>query len=72
MEAFDELFTELGLGFEDVVKATVYLTDVNDYQAMNGVYAGYFPGDAPAREAVIVADLVAGASVEISFVAVRR
>lgn len=72
MESFDALFTELGLGFDDVVKATVYLTSVDAYPEMNGVYAEYFPEDPPAREAVIVADLVAGASVEISFVAVRR
>jgi 2-iminobutanoate/2-iminopropanoate deaminase len=72
LEAFDELFTELGLGFDDVVKATVYLTDVAGYQEMNEVYQQYFPTDGPAREAVIVADLVAGASIEISFVAVRR
>ena len=72
LEAFDELFGELGVGFEDVVKATVYLTDVEGYGEMNEVYAEYFPEDAPAREAVIVADLVAGASIEISFIAVRR
>lgn len=72
LEAFDELFTELGLGFDDVVKATVYLTTVEGYQEMNQVYREYFPEEGPAREAVIVADLVAGASVEISFVAVRR
>lgn len=72
LEAFDELFTQLGVGFEDVVKATVYLTSVDDYPAMNEVYREYFPEEGPAREAVIVADLVAGASVEISFVAVRR
>jgi len=72
LEAFDELFGELGVGFEDVVKATVYLTDVEGYGEMNEVYREYFPEEAPAREAVIVADLVAGASIEISFVAVRR
>jgi len=72
LEAFAELFDDLGLGFEDVVKATVYLTDVDGYGEMNEVYREYFPEEAPAREAVIVADLVAGASIEISFVAVRR
>jgi 2-iminobutanoate/2-iminopropanoate deaminase len=72
LESFGELFQELGLGFEDVVKATVYLKDVDAYQEMNRVYGEYFPEAAPAREAVIVADLVAGASIEISFVAVRR
>lgn len=72
MESFGELFEELGLGFDDVVKGTVFLTDVDQYQEMNSVYREYFPQDGPAREAVIVADLVAGALLEISFVAVRR
>ncbi len=72
MEAFGALFEELGLGFDDVVKGTVFLTDVDQYQEMNSVYREYFPQDGPAREAVIVSDLVAGALLEISFIAVRR
>jgi 2-iminobutanoate/2-iminopropanoate deaminase len=72
LDAFGELFRELGLGFDDVVKGTVYLTSVDGYQEMNQVYREYFPEEGPAREAVIVADLVADASIEISFVAVRR
>lgn len=72
MEAFQELFADLGVGFDDVVKATVYLTSVDDYQEMNRVYSEYVPEEGPAREAVIVADLVADAALEISFVAVRR
>lgn len=71
LDQFRELFRELGIGFEDVVKATVYLTDVNDYRGMNEAWLEYFTESAPAREAVVVADLVAGAVVEISFVAVE-
>ena len=71
MEAFRELFDELGLEFSDVVKGDVFLADVNDYGAMNGVYGEYFPVDPPARTTVAVAALPGGANVEIAFVAVR-
>lgn len=72
MEQFRTLFEELGLGFEDVVQATVYLADIADYADMNRVYGEYFPNDPPARETVAVAALVGGAAIEISFVAVKR
>jgi 2-iminobutanoate/2-iminopropanoate deaminase len=71
MESFRELFEEVGIGFEDVVKATVYVTDIADYGGLNEVYVEYFPTDAPARAALEVSDLVAGAIVEISFIAVK-
>lgn len=71
LEQFQELFAEIGIGFEDVVKATVYLTDVEDYRGMNEAWLEYFTGSAPAREAVVVKELVAGAIIEISFIAVR-
>lgn len=71
LEGFREIFDEVGVGFEDVVKATVYITDLDHYGALNEVYLEYFPSDAPAREAVEVSDLVAGAMVEISFIAVK-
>ncbi len=72
MEAFRTLMTELGLDFGDVVQATVYLADVDDFAEMNQVYGAYFPTDPPARETVAVKDLVGGAALEISFVAVKR
>ncbi len=72
LESFGELFDEVGVGYEDVVKATVYITDLDHYGALNEVYLEYFPQDAPARAAVEVSNLVAGAMVEIDFVAVRR
>lgn len=71
MEAFGELFAELGLDFSDVVKGDVFLADVNDYGALNEVYGEYFPSDPPARTTVAVAALPGGATVEIAFVAVR-
>lgn len=72
MEAFKALFAELGLDFGDVVQATVYLVDIADFADMNQVYGAYFPTEPPARETVAVKELVGGAAVEISFVAVKR
>jgi len=72
MEQFKALFTELGLDFGDVVKGTVFLADIEGYAEMNQVYGEYFPADPPAREALAVKDLVGGATVEISFIAVKR
>ncbi|MEX2467778.1 MAG: RidA family protein, partial [Gemmatimonadota bacterium] len=72
MEQFRLLLEELGLGFENVVQGTVYLTDGEDYEEMNEVYALYFPRDPPARVTVVVSDLVREAAIEIAFVAVRN
>ena len=46
--------------------------DIADYGDMNRVYGEYFPSDPPARETVAVKELVGGAALEISFVAVKR
>lgn len=72
MEAFRELLHELEMDFGDLVQGTVYLVDIADYDAMNAVYAEYFPTDPPARETVAVKAIVGGALVEISFIGVRR
>lgn len=58
-----------GMQLKDVVKTTVYLADMNDFAAMNTVYAEYFPTDCPARAAVQVARLPKDALVEIEAVA---
>lgn len=61
-----------GLGYDDVVKTTVLLADINDFVAVNEVYARFFTGDVlPARAAFGVAALPKGARVEIEAVAVR-
>ncbi len=59
------------MDFENVVRCTVYLTDVNDYAQVNEVYSRYFNETPPAREAVQVAALPRNARVEVSCVAVR-
>lgn len=55
-----------------VVKATVFLADMNDYQAMNQVYRNHFKQDFPARSAVQVAKLPANARIEIECIAVLK
>jgi 2-iminobutanoate/2-iminopropanoate deaminase len=61
-----------GLGMDDVVKTTVFLTGMADFAEMNAVYAEHFAEPFPARSTVAVAGLPKGASVEIEVVAVRR
>ena len=58
-----------GAGLDAVVRATVYLTDMDDFSAVNAVYARYFPADYPARACVQVSRLPLGALVEIDAVA---
>jgi 2-iminobutanoate/2-iminopropanoate deaminase len=60
------------LTLDDVVSATVYVTDVDDFPAINKVYASYFHAPYPARAFVQVAKLLHGAKVEISIIASVR
>ena len=58
-----------GAGFDDVVKATVYLSDLANFQALNAIYAEYFGSHKPARSTVGVAQLPMNAPVEIDLIA---
>ena len=58
-----------GCTLADVVKTTCFLADIDDFAAMNGVYASYFPEPKPARTTVQVAALPGGIKVEIDCVA---
>ena len=60
-----------GLDYGDVVKATVYLTDMDDFAGYNEVYREFFPVDPPVRATVGVSRLAIGASCEIEVVAAR-
>jgi 2-iminobutanoate/2-iminopropanoate deaminase len=73
MKNAEAVLKNAGLGFENVVRTTVYLADIADFQAMNGVYATFFPEGTipPARSTIGVAALPAGARVEIDFIAAR-
>ena len=71
MTNIGSILGDLGLGFADVVKTTVFLADIADYQAVNEVYASYFTGAPPARAAVQAGALPGGYKVEIEVVASR-
>jgi 2-iminobutanoate/2-iminopropanoate deaminase len=60
-----------GLGFDDVVKTTIFLADIGDVVAVNGVYARFMPDPPPARSTVQVAALPKGGLVEIEAIARR-
>jgi len=55
----------------DVLKVTVFLADIDDFEAMNETYAGYFDAEPPARSAVEVAALPKGVGIEIEAVATK-
>jgi 2-iminobutanoate/2-iminopropanoate deaminase len=59
-----------GMSYADVVKTTVFLIDMNDFAAVNAVYAKYFDANKPARSTVAVAGLPKGARVEVDAIAV--
>ena len=65
------ILREAGYDFRDVVKTTVLLQSMEDFAAMNAVYAEFFTGDKPARICYEVAALPMGARVEIDAVAVK-
>jgi 2-iminobutanoate/2-iminopropanoate deaminase len=61
-----------GLTLDDVVSATVYVTDVNDFAAVNAVYASYFKAPYPARTFVEVSKLLRNVKVEITVIAATK
>ena len=69
----DAVLLQAGATRADVVKATVYLTDMNEFSKMNQIYAEYFEGSAPpARACIQAAALPRGVRVEIDFIARLR
>ena len=59
-----------GLSFADIVKTTIFLTDLGDFQTVNEIYGKYFSENPPARSTVQVAALPKGAKVEIEAIAI--
>lgn len=60
-----------GMTFANVVKTTVFLTDLADFATVNGIYASRFPTEPPARSCVQVAGLPGGSKIEIELVACK-
>ena len=72
MENLKAILTEAGMTFENVVKSSIFLSDMNQFSQVNEVYASYFNAEtAPARETVEVANLPKFVNVEISMIAVK-
>jgi 2-iminobutanoate/2-iminopropanoate deaminase len=69
MKNLDAILKEAGIGFGNVVKTTIFLTDMDLFSTVNEVYAKNFSGDYPARETVAVKGLPKGVNVEISMIA---
>jgi reactive intermediate/imine deaminase len=71
LENMQGILEEAGASMDDVVKTTVYLDDIDDFDEMHGVYQEFFTGDMPARSVVEVATVLKGAAVKIEAIAVR-
>jgi 2-iminobutanoate/2-iminopropanoate deaminase len=71
MENLKAILEEAKTGFNNVVKSTIFITDMNQFALINEIYGQYFDGDFPARETVQVAALPKFVNVEISMIAVK-
>lgn len=71
MQNLRAILSAAGTGFNNVVKTTIFLTDMGQFSTVNEVYNTYFTGDYPARETVQVAALPKSVNVEISMIAIK-
>lgn len=71
MENIGKLLKEAGMDYSNIVKATIFLSDLNDFSAVNDAYGMFFSSDYPARECVQVARLPKNSRVEISVIAAK-
>jgi len=72
MENMKAVLTEAGMTFENVVKSSIFVKNMNDFAKINGVYGNYFNAEtAPARETVEVGNLPLYVNVEISMIAIK-
>lgn len=69
MKNLKGILSEAGMDFDNVLKTTIFIMNMNDFTQINEVYGSYFSGDYPARETVQVAALPKGVNVEISVIA---
>jgi 2-iminobutanoate/2-iminopropanoate deaminase len=70
MHNLRSILSEAGMSFNNVVKTSIFITDMNRFSEINEVYGKYFEGDFPARETVQVSALPKFVNVEISMIAV--
>lgn len=69
MKNLGAILKEAGLGFENILKTSIFISDMNNFSRINEVYGSYFTGEYPARECVEVARLPKDVNVEISAIA---
>jgi reactive intermediate/imine deaminase len=72
LENIERILAAAGLGLSDVLKTTVYMTDIDQFAGMNETYRSYFDSDPPARTAIEVSRIADGAAIEIEAMATRR
>jgi 2-iminobutanoate/2-iminopropanoate deaminase len=71
MKNIRAILNEAGMDFSNVVKCSIFVTDIHDFSIVNATYEKYFDSDPPARETVEVNALPKGVDVEISCIAVN-
>ena len=71
MQNLSAILSESGMGFEHVVKTTIYMIDMSLFSEVNEIYASFFSGVYPARETVAVKGLPKNVNVEISMIACK-
>ena len=72
MENLKAVLKEAGATFENVVKTTIFLSDMSIFPSVNEIYGSYFTGDYPARETLAVKTLPKNVNVEISMIAISK
>lgn len=72
LQNLQAILSEAGLGFENVVKTTIFLADIADFAAVNEIYADFFKEPYPARSTVAVKTLPKGGLVEIELIAATK
>jgi 2-iminobutanoate/2-iminopropanoate deaminase len=71
MENLKQVLIAAGLGFDQVIKTTVFITKMDDFNVVNKIYGSYFANNKPARSCVAVTSLPKGALLEIELIAVN-
>lgn len=71
MQNIQAILQEAGMDFNHVVKSTIFVKDLNNFQTINEIYGSYFSENPPARETVEVSRLPKDANVEISCIALK-
>lgn len=71
MNKIEQILTAANAYLSDIVKTTIYITDITEFNQVNNVYAAYFPSDPPTRATMQVAALPLNAKIMIEAVAIR-